>query len=191
MRILHHLPLRFALALLALASAAGPSGSAAVAGAARAIGAAHPIAAAYPIAAAHPSNARSDLWHPPLGEPLRIVTAYSLPNGPYRAGHRGIDLPAVAGEPVLAPATGTVSFAGTVVNRPVISIRVDARTVVSLEPVASELREGDAVVRGEPIGTVDAGGHCGVDCLHLGVRIDGAYANPLRFLRPRPVLLPW
>ena len=33
------------------------------------------------------------------------------------------------GAEVLAPASGTVSFAGTVVDRPVLSIRVDERTV--------------------------------------------------------------
>jgi len=131
------------------------------------------------------------LWHPPLGHPLRVAVAYALPDGPYRAGHRGIDLPAAEGLEVRAPATGTVSFVGTVVDRPLISIRVDDRTLLSLEPVASELQEGDRVVRGEEIGAVASGGHCLAACLHLGVRVDGAYVNPMRFLRARPVLLPW
>lgn len=136
-------------------------------------------------------DSRGGLWEPPLGHPLRIAEAYSLPNGPYRAGHRGVDLPAEPGAAVRAPASGTVSFVGTVVDRPVVSIRVDARTVVSLEPVSSGLSEGEAVGRAERIGEVASGGHCGGGCLHLGVRVDGAYVNPLRFLRPRPVLLPW
>lgn len=131
------------------------------------------------------------LWYPPLGPPLRIAEPYALPNGPYRAGHRGIDLPAAPDAAVHAPANGTVSFVGTVVDRPVLSIRIDARTVVSLEPITSELHEGDAVTRGEAIGTVGSGGHCGTACVHLGVRVGGTYVNPLRFLRARPVLLPW
>ncbi|MCB1274553.1 MAG: M23 family metallopeptidase [Leucobacter sp.] len=131
------------------------------------------------------------LWQPPLGHPLRIAAAYSLPNGPYRAGHRGIDLPTGPHEAVVAPTTGVVSFVGEVVDRPVISIRVDDRTVLSLEPVSSALREGEAVVPGQAIGVVETGGHCASTCLHLGLRVDGDYANPLRFLRPRPVLLPW
>lgn len=135
--------------------------------------------------------AAPELWYPPLGHPLRVSAGYSLPDGPYRAGHRGIDLPATAGTEVFAPANGTVSFAGTVVDRPVISIRIDERTVLSMEPVTSELHEGDPVTRGEPIGEVSSGGHCVDACLHLGLRIDGEYANPMRFLRPRPVLLPW
>lgn len=145
-----------------------------------------------PMPASGPvGGSRGGLWEPPLGHPLRIAEAYSLPNGPYRAGHRGVDLPAEPGAAVRAPASGTVSFVGTVVDRPVVSIRVDARTIVSLEPVSSGLREGEAVGRGERIGEVASGGHCGDGCLHLGVRVDGAYVNPLRFLRPRPVLLPW
>ncbi len=139
------------------------------------------------------------LWFPPLGVPLHVSAPYSLPEGRYRAGHRGIDLPVGAGggagEEVRSPAAGTVSFVGTVADRPVLSIRVDERTVFSLEPVESELRVGDAVGQGLIVGTIPdsdgAGGHCAAACLHLGVRVDGAYVNPLRFLRPRPVLLPW
>jgi len=130
------------------------------------------------------------LWEPPL-DPLRVAAVYELPDGPYRAGHRGIDLSAQRGTPVRAPGAGTVSFSGRVVDRPVLSIRLDARTVVSFEPLSSELSEGDTVQRGDVIGVIAAGGHCGGTCLHLGVRVDGAYVNPLRFLRARPVLLPW
>lgn len=130
-------------------------------------------------------------WYPPLGSPLIVSSSYSLPNGPYRAGHRGIDLPAAVTQTVYAPVSGTVTFAGTVVDRPVISIRVDSHTVVSLEPVTSELQEGSAVTRAARIGVVVTGGHCTASCLHLGVRIDGNYTNPLRFFRSRAILLPW
>lgn len=137
------------------------------------------------------------LWDPPLGHPLRISETYSLPNGPYRAGHRGIDLPATVGDPVRAPVTGTVSFVGKVVDRPVLSIRIDEHTTVSFEPVTSDLSEGDPVFRGGVFGSVgarettDGAEHCATACLHLGVRVDGEYVNPLRFLRSKPVLLPW
>lgn len=148
-------------------------------------------AADHPVSAHRTATAHGTLWEPPLGSPLRVAAAYSLPDGPYRAGHRGIDLPASPGDTVHSPAGGVVSFVGTVVDRPVVSVRVDARTVVSLEPVESGVQAGDAVQRGAVLGTVASGGHCAADCLHLGVRVDGAYVNPMRFLRPRPVLLPW
>src|SRR5690606_26010810 len=141
--------------------------------------------------AASAAGAREELWLPPAGHPMRVVAAYSLPNGPYNAGHRGIDIAAPPGTAVRAPASGGVSFVGTVVDRPLISIRIDERTLLSLEPLTSELVEGAAVVRGQTIGAVATGGHCGSECLHLGVRFDDEYVNPLRFLRERPVLLPW
>src|SRR5262245_9423272 len=52
-------------------------------------------------------------WTWPLhGDVLR---PYSLGADPYAAGqHRGIDVGGDAGEPVRAPASGTVSFAGVV-----------------------------------------------------------------------------
>ena len=130
-------------------------------------------------------------WAPPLGHPLVISEPFSLPNGPYRAGHRGVDFPAEPGIQVRAPTSGTVTFVGTVVDRPVLSIRVDSRTVMSFEPISSELRTGNQVRRGEIVGEVASGGHCAASCVHLGVRIDGEYVNPLRFLRPKPVLLAW
>lgn len=129
-------------------------------------------------------------WSPPLDPPLRVSAPYSLPHGPYAAGHRGIDIPTAAGAAVHAPAGGTVSYVGTVVDRPIVSLQIDAHTVVSFEPVVSELRVGDSLARGERIGHVAAGGHCASHCLHMGVRVSGQYVNPLRFLRPRPVLLP-
>lgn len=89
-----------------------------------------------------------------------------------------------------------MSFAGSVAGRGVISVRVDERTVVSIEPVVSELGEGDGVRAGEVLGTVGTGGHCVgnngvVECIHLGVRVDDAYVNPLRYFFGRPRLLPW
>lgn len=134
------------------------------------------------------------LWEPPLGRPLEVSAAYSLVDGPYRAGHRGVDLPANPGSVVRSPATGTISFVGFVVDRPVLSFRVGDSTTVSMEPVTSGIRVGERVTRGEVIGRVgDVGSeeHCRSRCLHVGVRVDGTYVNPLRYFRARPVLLPW
>lgn len=130
-------------------------------------------------------------WQPPLGAPMRISAPYDLANGPYQAGHRGIDLPASAGATVVAPGAGVVTFVGTVADRPLLTIQTDDRTLVSLEPLESGLAAGDSVTRGQPVGTVATGGHCGTDCLHIGVRIDGTYVNPLRFFMTRARLVPW
>lgn len=131
------------------------------------------------------------IWLPPLGDSLQVIKHYDLTHGPYAAGHRGIDLPAAETQRVFAPVAGVVTFSGTVVDRPLLSIRVDSETLLSLEPVLSELKPGDPVARGQPLGTVAMGGHCASECLHLGVRVNERYVNPLRFFRGRPVLVPW
>lgn len=138
----------------------------------------------------HASGAREERWLPPVGLPLQVSGAYRAPPGPYASGHRGIDLPAAPGAQVVAPAGGTVTFAGIVVDRPLVTIRVDASTLLSLEPVRSELAVGDKVMRGQMIGSMSSGGHCYEECVHVGVRSDGVYVNPLQFFFSRPVLLP-
>lgn len=133
----------------------------------------------------------SELWIPPIGHQLTVSGPYLEPPTPYTSGHRGIDLPAGPGISVRAPASGTVSFVGKIVDRGVVSVRVDDRLVFSLEPMTSELRAGDAVQRGDFLGTVSGGGHCLEECLHVGVRVGEDYVNPLRYFQGRPKLRPW
>lgn len=140
---------------------------------------------------AHQISAAEELWSAPLDGPFEVQRHFELKNGPYRAGHRGIDLPGRSGDVVRAPASGTVTFVGVVVDRPSLTIRVNSQTVYSVEPVSTELRTGDAVARGEPVGVVSAGGHCDDGCLHLGVRVNQQYVNPIRYFRSRAELVPW
>ncbi|SDO80406.1 Peptidase family M23 [Microbacterium sp. ru370.1] len=121
--------------------------------------------------------------------PVRILRAYAAPAHPYGPGHRGIDL---AGTEVRAPAEGVVAFVGTVAGRGVLTIDHGAGLVSSYEPVVSDLAVGAHVARGEPLATVTEGGHTAPASVHLGVRLDGEYINPLRLLGgvPRAVLLP-
>lgn len=142
-----------------------------------------------PMVATHSTSGSP--WFSPLNGALRPTRAFDLPNGPYQAGHRGIDLDASPSALVRAPTDGTVTFTGIVVDRPVLSIAVAPDTVVTLEPVHSTLLVGDTVRGGDPVGTVAAGGHCETRCLHLGVRVNDTYVNPLKYYWPKPVLLPW
>ncbi|MFD5599808.1 M23 family metallopeptidase [Leucobacter sp. NPDC058333] len=130
-------------------------------------------------------------WVPPVAVPFEVIEPFRAPEHAYGPGHRGVDLAARAGTEVRAPVGGTVTFAGTVVDRPVISVRVDETTVYSMEPVSSMLSAGDTVNIGAPIGTLSGAGHCGGRCVHLGVRVSDEYVNPLRYFFTRPVLLPW
>lgn len=130
-------------------------------------------------------------WGWPLPAPRVVVRQFEAPADRYSAGHRGVDLDAADGTPVLAPAEGVVFFAGVVVDRPVLSIRHQGNLLSSYEPVVTQLTEGAVVHRGDVIGTV-APGHCASSCLHFGVRLNGDYVSPLRYVGgiPRSVLLP-
>jgi murein DD-endopeptidase MepM/ murein hydrolase activator NlpD len=141
-------------------------------------------------AAAAPERSPTDPdWAWPTEVAHRVERPFVAPASDYGAGHRGVDL--AAGETLLAPADGTVSFAGTVVDRGVLSIDHGGGVVSSFEPVTTTLHTGDVVHRGDRIATIDAG-HCAVSCVHMGVRVDGDYITPLLFLGgvPHAVLLP-
>jgi len=131
------------------------------------------------------------LWSWPVPPPHPIARPFIAPATPYSAGHRGLDIAAPAGTRVHAPDDGTVRFAGWVVDRPVLSIDHGGGIVSSFEPVEPLVATGDRVVRGQPVGTLVAG-HCVTGCLHLGLRVDGAYLTPLLLLGGlrRPVLYP-
>jgi murein DD-endopeptidase MepM/ murein hydrolase activator NlpD len=132
-------------------------------------------------------------WDWPLTPRPAVVRAFDPPDKPWLSGHRGVDLKAADdGGPVASPASGTVSFVGVVVDRPVITIDHGGGLRSSFEPVDSALATGDVVTKGQIIGTVQAG-HCPArGCVHWGVRRGDDYVNPLQFvtdLRPS-ILLP-
>ncbi|MFJ6652212.1 murein hydrolase activator EnvC family protein [Microbacterium sp. NPDC091313] len=128
-------------------------------------------------------------WAWPV-EPPRVAAAYQAPAHAYGAGHRGIDLEADG--VVRAPADGVVAFAGTVVDRGIVTIDHGGGYVLTLEPVEPAVAAGDSVRRGDAVGTVAAGGHAAAGTLHVGVRRDGEYINPMLLFGsvPRAVLLP-
>lgn len=131
-------------------------------------------------------------WSWPLSPKPGLQRAFDPPDKPWLSGHRGVDLgPSFDGAQVTSPADGVVTFSGTVVDRPVLTID-HGGLKSSFEPVASTLKPGDPVNKGQPIGTLEPG-HCGtITCLHWGVRQDGTYINPLDLVQDmRPsVLLP-
>ena len=150
-------------------------------------------AAAVPVGAvpvAETATAGTWLW--PLPPPHPVLRGFQAPATLYAPGHRGLDLSAQAGREVVAPAEGVVSFAGVVVDRPVLSIQHADGLVSSLEPVSAGVTVGDRVTAGQLVGLVADGGHCAGRCLHLGARLNGGYVSPLLYLVgvPRAVLLP-
>lgn len=129
-------------------------------------------------------------WRVPFSRVPTIERFYEQPEGRYGKGHRGIDFASTESSLILAPASGTVHFAGVVAEKPAVSVRVDGDIIYTFEPATTELSVGDAVALGQPLAHVAVGGHCDGSCVHFGVRVSGEYVNPLRFLAGRPVLLP-
>lgn len=145
------------------------------------------------VGAPHASAAPTT-WSWPVEAPPNIARGFDL-TARYGAGHRGVDISAAPGDDVRSPASGTVTFAGFVVDRPVLSIQHADGLLASYEPIVTELRPGDVVSVGQRIGELSTGHrHTPDGALHLGVRRDGAYLDPaplFEVLRPpAAVLLP-
>jgi murein DD-endopeptidase MepM/ murein hydrolase activator NlpD len=123
----------------------------------------------------------------PAGWPLRgtpaVQRGFAPPALAWASGHRGVDLVAKPGEAILAAASGTVAFAGSIAGKPVVSIdHGSVRT--TYEPVISTLSVGERVALGQVIGVLGSGGHCR-GCLHWGLREGRSYLDPLLLLGTR------
>ncbi|WP_420368008.1 peptidoglycan DD-metalloendopeptidase family protein [Curtobacterium sp. L1-20] len=131
-------------------------------------------------------------WVWPSGTGV-VGRPWEEPPDDYSAGHRGIDVPAALGTPVVAVDDGVVAFAGPVGGRQVVTIDHGDGLVSTLDSVVPAVRAGDAVEQGDEVGTVSVG-HCAATdpCLHLGARVDDRYVDPTPWLPAAewPVLLP-
>ncbi|WP_237186890.1 M23 family metallopeptidase [Rothia nasimurium] len=133
-----------------------------------------------------------------------MVRGFEKPAARWAAGHRGVDLALEAGGHVLAPYEGKVVFAGTVVDRQVLTLEHPDGRRSSFEPVMNPLPVGSRVQAGDAIAQLDSEvQHCAPSfCLHWGVREPAPgsetarrgldYTNPLLLLglEDPSVLLP-
>ncbi len=117
---------------------------------------------------------------PPVQGP--VVRGFDF-SGPYKPGHRGVDLAAPPGAAVRASCAGSVAFAGAAgSNGRVVTLLCGRWRVTHLPLAGIAVREGARVGVGERLGTVGAGaGHAG---LHLGVRRAGSRSG---VRRPTPL----
>jgi hypothetical protein len=133
-------------------------------------------------------------WTWPVKGPVLQTFSFD-PGHPYAAGeHRGIAIGASTGVPVVAPTSGTVSFAGTVPsNGKSVTILTPSGLAVSLTHLGSiSVAQNASVAEGDVLGSVGPSGtpEFDVPYVHLGVRQasnDQGYLDPLGFL---PVLAP-
>jgi murein DD-endopeptidase MepM/ murein hydrolase activator NlpD len=129
---------------------------------------------------------------PPLRMPLAgpIVRGFDATAGTYGPGHRGVDIGGRAGQAVRAPAGGLVRFAGPVAGVTWVSLLVAPGVTATVGPLLEvEVTPGQRVRALAPVGTLGPGHGM---TLHLGLRVDGVYVDPLPYLldRPRPRLAP-
>ena len=118
----------------------------------------------------------------PLAGAPRVLRPFEAPAHRYGPGHRGADLAARVGTPVLAALPGRVAFAGLVAGRGVVSVDTGGLRT-TYEPVAAQVVAGDVVAAGDPLGVLTTGSHCREPCLHWGLRSGEDYLDPLRTLR--------
>lgn len=141
--------------------------------------------------------ANEEAWTHPLSFAAEVTRPFEPPvHTPYGPGHRGIDLAGSVGQPVYAAGSGTVIYAGWLVDRNLISIRHSGAIHTTYEPVHPTVRRGQQVTRGQEIGRL-APGHeectaSSATCLHWGARDGDDYFDPLSLLNGARVrLLPW
>jgi murein DD-endopeptidase MepM/ murein hydrolase activator NlpD len=119
-----------------------------------------------------------------------VLRGFDPPASPYGSGHRGIDIAAPAGTVVVAPAPGVVSFAGNVAGQLYLSIDHGAGLVSTSSYLSAILvAADDPVIAGQAV-AVSGAGHPGLlpDHLHFGVRLAGAYVDPLDYLEAAGVV---
>jgi murein DD-endopeptidase MepM/ murein hydrolase activator NlpD len=122
-----------------------------------------------------------------LTSPYGVISIYQ---GQVRGFHRGVDLAASEGTPVRAAAAGIVRLAEelpTSGNAVLVDHGLGVVTsYLHLSQIA--VTAGLAVRRGEVLGRVGATGLATGPHLHWGLRVNGVYVDPLRWVRARPSL---
>ncbi|HVX18647.1 MAG TPA: M23 family metallopeptidase [Acidimicrobiales bacterium] len=107
---------------------------------------------------------------PPVAAP--VVDPFRAPASPYGPGNRGIEYATAPGTTVGAAAAGTVTFAGRVAGSLDVTIlHADGIRTSYVGLATIEVRLGQRVTLGEPIGTSGAR-------LHVGARRGDVYLDP-------------
>lgn len=194
----HLAPLLIAGLAVSAAVAAAPSATGATAEAMGGTTLGNPsviVGALQPSPVAARVVAPRSLWQWPVLPP-RVLRVFVPPPTRWASGHRGVDLAAVPGGEVRAPAPGVVTYAGVLAGRGVLVVAHEGGLRSTLEPVMSDVPVGARVIGGQPVGRVadpaaSPGSHCAaMGCVHWGVLRGETYLDPLALLRGPIVLLP-
>jgi hypothetical protein len=122
------------------------------------------------LATAVPHAAAEGAYAPPVDGP--IVDRFRPPADRYGPGNRGVDFRTAPGEYVRASGDGEVVFAGQVGgSRHVVVLHADGLRTSYSYLATVDVRRGDRVRRGDPVGSA------GYE-LHFGVRAGDRYLDP-------------
>ena len=129
------------------------------------------------------------LAHTPSLWPVRgwVTSRYGVRSDPYtgeKSMHNGVDLAAAAGTKVLAPAEGTVIYAG---DRGAYGKMIAVEHGMGMVTHYGHLSKifvhvGDELERGQHIGAVGNTGRSTGPHLHYEVRVDGVPVNPEQYV---------
>ena len=110
----------------------------------------------------------------PVSSP--VVDAFRAPACYYCPGNRGLEYQPVAGSPVVAAASGVVTYNGVVAGvRYVIVSQADGRTATYGRLRVADVVAGDSVLAGGPIGTT-------TERFYFGLRQGNHYVDPAPYL---------
>jgi murein DD-endopeptidase MepM/ murein hydrolase activator NlpD len=129
-------------------------------------------------------------WDLPFSRPVpgETSSAFGLRrvfNGQARNPHKGVDLRGAEGTPVLAPADGSVALADDLYfSGKVVYLDHGLGVFTSHAHLSAiEVRPGERVVRGQPIGRVGATGRVTGPHLHFACHVFGIAVNPVPLMR--------
>jgi hypothetical protein len=127
-----------------------------------------------------------------------VLRPFALGVDAYAGGqHRGVDVAGPDGSGVRAPASGVISFAGSLptYGRGVTILTADGYAVTLVHLGTIGVAKGDTVSEGATVGTMGTSGtpEQSVPSVHLGIRRaseEEGYVDPLGLLPPRATVAP-
>ena len=135
------------------------------------------------------SSNNTRLWYGRFKKPLAsditsVFGTQRLFNGELQSYHRGTDLRAKTGTPVYASNSGIVRLAKNLFYSGNIVIVDHGKGIFTNYAHLSKIqvRAGQHIARGDPIGLSGATGRVSGPHLHWGVKTNGAYVDPMQFI---------
>jgi murein DD-endopeptidase MepM/ murein hydrolase activator NlpD len=126
----------------------------------------------------------------PLADYTYISSYFSMRDDPFGGSstefHNGVDIPAPTGTAVMAVAGGQVawSYLSSSAGNWIGIDHGNGTYSVYMHMSSRLVSEGDYVSAGQTIGLVGSTGRSTAPHLHLSIRLDGSYVNPLNYVSP-------